>query len=114
MDDSGDNFDSKELAGWDPTGGLQLQLGTWSLLALALTLRVAGLSGQKLGALITALTLSVSQRLGGVSLRSKGKFCKKEGQRGIVGAEQLKLFQFSLRSRGRTEDQQRRGGLGPS
>lgn len=32
------------------------------------------------GALIRALTLSVSQRLGGVSLRSEGKFCKKEEQ----------------------------------
>lgn len=76
-----------ELAAWAPAEGLQLQLGTWSLLAPALMLRVVGLSGlmgsrPPQGTLIMALTLSVGQGLGGVHLRSKGKFSRKEAQRG--------------------------------
>lgn len=106
MDDSGENFGSKELAGWDPTEGLQLQLGTWSSW---LTLRVAGLSGHmdsrlSPGALISALTLCQPETGWGKSEKQR-QVLQKGGTEEKVGAEQLKFFQPSLRSR---------GGLGPS
>lgn len=51
---------------------------------LALTLKVAGFLGHveskpHHGVLITALILSVGQGLGGVHLRTRGKFCRKVG-----------------------------------
>lgn len=79
------------------------------ILALALTLRVAGLSGHMdgrlpPGALISALTLCQPETGWGKSEKQR-QVLQKGGTEEKVGAEQLKFLQPSLRSR---------GGLGPS
>lgn len=97
------------LAGWDPAEGFQLPLGTWSFLALALTLRVAGLSGH-MESRLPPSHLICWPRTGRGTSEKQRQVLQKGGAEGKVEFEAL---QPDLTS-GRRAIKENEGGLSPS